>query len=1100
MPACLAKEKKEAGMTPSKDLKPPPPPVAKAPAKEPVKKNKVKFAAADDVRLISPRKREAGALEEPSDRSMKQARRNVELVIAEDRLAHQQISGHLDKTVDTDLLGKEADQKMPAEVRHGHEHGSETSEFGQDFDLLEDGDDQGQRLALLGDVTHREGAEEVAAFLEHDYLPLHNPGLTNQQPIPDDVLDPDHNHDRQINVEPNTQMRDEFRAYCNNARDHFLDELTQVQGRSVRLLAMLKRKKAPLDTYDDAMEWHHRENGDIKPYETTSSVSGYLSRTKVMDLLKVRYRMTDKFGLKKSLVLPSSRAKVEIICHDAWHCVESLLTDPRICDDDYNFRDNDPFKPPPEVGTIGELHTGRAYKSAYDQFITDPERQVLLPFIAYIDGAVTGQFMNLPITALKIALGIHTRKHRDREHAWRTLGYVPQVSKPGSRGKHLFSASGHLDGQNEDQSEGEGDVDATEVHPAQDFHAMLDVILESFLDVQKHGFIWDLRYRGKTYKDVEFVPFLMFIKCDTEEGDLLCGSYTCRSSGVSQLCRYCCCPTNESDSVKARFPWKTVSMMKSFLVEPRNDKMLQKLSQQPIWNAWHKVRFNPHSALGFRGIHGACPSEMLHALLLGMFRYTRDCFFEQIGPKSKLADLIDGLAQKYGTFFARQSERDMPKCSFKGGIRRGKLMAKEFRGILLVMAVLLRSTKGKEVLQKNKNFAQDYLLKDWMFLVETLLEWEAFLNEPEMTKTHVLKMNKKNRYIMYLLKQVARRAAGMHFKLTKFHVIIHMFVDILDFGVPLEHDTGTLESMHKLTKVAARLTQKNEATFVEQTCRRLDEFLLIALAMADLEGKKMWRYYEKQEDPPPPPPPPDDPPATSGSKISVFRDMGVQRPVYSMGATAKERETPSEKPWSQDVVDFLFDLQTKLAGENLGFKLEIRTVHKREGLIFRGTPDFRGAPWRDWAMFDWGEVDGALPGQIWCFVVIDSIPEGQDSDLYHGGVHLDNGEFAVIESSKFSRVASMRESDIFLPITKEVTHRRGDNRGWKRKFYLANVESIQKACVAVPDVGERTGTGYFVVRARTEWVEEFKAWLDDPGKLDVIGDDEPEPSHGPQLL
>jgi hypothetical protein len=65
----------------------------------------------------------------------------------------------------------------------------------------------------------------------------------------------------------------------------------------------------------------------------------------------------------------------------------------------------------------------------------------------YIDGAVTGQFANLPVTALKIALGIHTQKHRGKDVAWRMLGYVTTPSKASSRGKHMFHTSGHIDSQ-----------------------------------------------------------------------------------------------------------------------------------------------------------------------------------------------------------------------------------------------------------------------------------------------------------------------------------------------------------------------------------------------------------------------------------------------------------------------------------------------------------------------------------------------------------------------------------------------------------------------------------------------------------------------------
>jgi hypothetical protein len=247
--------------------------------------------------------------------------------------------------------------------------------------------------------------------------------------------------------------------------------------------------------------------------------------------------MEKKFPLIKELKLPVSKAKVKITRHNAWDCIESLLTDPRVTDDDYNFRDNNPFAPPALLTKISELHTARAYKSAYTKYIKDPSRQILLPITMYIDGAVTGQFQNLPITALKLALGIHTRTYRDKSHAWRTLGYVAQISKAASRGKNIFAESGHIEAELENVMEGEGAESPTNSeNKAQDFHTMLSCILESYLEVQKHGFIWDLQYRGKIYKDIEFVPFLIFVKCDTDEADLLCGSFKVRSGNVKQIC------------------------------------------------------------------------------------------------------------------------------------------------------------------------------------------------------------------------------------------------------------------------------------------------------------------------------------------------------------------------------------------------------------------------------------------------------------------------------------------------------------------------------------------------------------------------------------
>jgi hypothetical protein len=129
---------------------------------------------------------------------------------------------------------------------------------------------------------------------------------------------------------------------------------------------------------------------------------------------------------------------------------------------------------------------------------------------------------------------------------------------------------------------------------AQDFHVILQHLLKDFLVIQERGFVWDLLYNGKEYTGIEFVLFVAFIKCDTKEADLLTGSYSSSGSTVSQLCRYCLCPTQETDNFAAKLPPKTVGMIQK-LVDKNDRTALKALSQQPIDNACHQIRFGSHN-------------------------------------------------------------------------------------------------------------------------------------------------------------------------------------------------------------------------------------------------------------------------------------------------------------------------------------------------------------------------------------------------------------------------------------------------------------------------------------------------------------------------
>ena len=59
---------------------------------------------------------------------------------------------------------------------------------------------------------------------------------------------------------------------------------------------------------------------------------------------------------------------------------------------------------------------------------------------------------------------------------------------------------------------------------------------------------------------------------------------------------------------------------------------------------------------------------------------------------------------------------------------------------------------------------------------------------------------------MCIMCKVAQRTKGMGLKLVKFHMILHIWEDILQFGVPLEYDTSANESMHKPSKKASKTT------------------------------------------------------------------------------------------------------------------------------------------------------------------------------------------------------------------------------------------------------------------------------------------------------
>jgi hypothetical protein len=284
--------------------------------------------------------------------------------------------------------------------------------------------------------------------------------------------------------------------------------------------------------------------------------------------------------------------------------------------------------------------------------------------------------------------------------------------------------------------------------PAQDFHTILSKILEEFIAIQQEGFEWDLMYHGKEYQGVEFIPYVHFIKCVTEEADGLAGKYRSRVVNLSQIYRYCCCPTTVSDDPHAYHEKKTVPMIRQLVADGDLDG-LRALSQHPIENVWHGLGFGAHSQ---EGVHGSRPLEMLHALLLGIFKYLCDCFFEQIGDESKVGVKINAMAVKiWGAVFT--AKQKMPKMSFRNGIQQGKLTAKEYPGMLLILATLLVLTKGSDLLKGHKQSL--FVTEDWISMLETLLMWESWLKSEKISHKHVHHAQKKHQFIMHMVQSTA---------------------------------------------------------------------------------------------------------------------------------------------------------------------------------------------------------------------------------------------------------------------------------------------------------------------------------------------------------
>ena len=584
---------------------------------------------------------------------------------------------------------------------------------------------------------------------------------------------------------PRLPKLDSFHEYCEYAEANFVNMEPKIVA-GVRLKKMLNDIGAPQNLYDEIFKWHV-ENLEATEIVGTDALHKYLVE---------RSNMEDCMPYEHEVYLPSADATVKVTCHDFMAQIKDLLTDPRISAEDYLFHNGDPAAPPPdEWEFLADVNTGESYRKTYDELIrpkpvTECGRQrVLLPILGYLDGCVTGQFNNLGIEIFKITAGILTRECRNQDHAWRKLGFVHKVVKGQEKAKEILAASNHVDAGKYTKDPNyrkmvgtEFDEDAPKFDPnffsrnrnennntlpttkAQDLHTMLQAILHSYhITEQEGGFPWDFidnrPFVGPVLKGYWLVPFLMLIKTDGQEADKLTGQFISKGNAVAGLCRYCICPTDQSNVAYRDDTPKTQEMILNLVKKKKFDD-LDNISQQYIWNAFYPLRFGSHNKLG---IHGAVAVDPLHTVDIGQFGYARACFFKQVGESSGLATSINDIATTVGILLKRQSDKDLPRTTFSKGIKKGKLMAHEMSGILLVLDGAIRCSLGRDTIWKEAygdakaHFPPNNMLpiRKWILLLETKLQWSEWLKWPIVKVESMRRFKMKSRELMNMDKSIA---------------------------------------------------------------------------------------------------------------------------------------------------------------------------------------------------------------------------------------------------------------------------------------------------------------------------------------------------------
>lgn len=911
---------------------------------------------------------------------------------------------------------------------------------------------------------------------------------------------------------PTQPKLEEFREYCAKATQNHA-ALSSSMKAAIELMDLMNRKGGSLTLYKEIFQWHidHLEATETVPQETLHK-----------NLIK-RYNLEDCLPFEHRVVLPSSKAEVNVTCHDAMAQIKDLLTDTRLSQDDYLFHDDDPSAAPPDdFFEVSDINTGEAYRVTYDKLIrpkqyTDCGRlRVLLPIIGYLDATTTGNFQNLPIEIFKITLGIFNRETRNKDWAWRKLGFVHKLVSGKAKGKEMISTSDHVDAPNYVKDRNYRRLVGTEsaspvpdmdgniysknnnkqlptLH-AQDLHKQLQVMFSSYKLIELNdGFAWDHVQENQRPLKLWYVPFFMFVKADGQEADKLCMQFTSKGKDVKCLCRYCTCPTQLSHDAYRDDPPKTKEMMVK-MIQKNQKKKLTNISQHCGWNAFYELRFSLHNKLH---IHGGVCMDPLHWIDIGQNGYTRDGFFFQTGEDSNLSKKINNMATAIGMLLSRQSDKNMPRTTFSKGIKKGKVMAHEMSGILLVLSATLRSAKGRTTIlteargDQKKYFKEDKDIRNWIMFLETQLQFGAWLKMPSQKVENIERCKTKIREYMNMSKRVSQRQVGMGFNTMCHHGSKHAPQQWIHFGVSENVNTWSDEAGHKPDKKSAMRTNKQPDTWDIAIGKKIVEKTAVEYGLEEIIGRKKWHYHrgffdhsdkkDKNKE--------HFEPTLTGVKVKVIRlhGDGEHYKIKVCSQMVGKQKYVYDITTRRGILHLLDYFSEYLESFNAYSELKVHDTRANKNTqIYRASAYEGGSPWHDWAIFDLTAEDpddNFVPAHIKQFVDLRDLPEVNDLDFVPG-------IYALAEKASFNTDymefgwSELWESWIKAPSTVSGMP---DNCS---DMSLLNIDTIISPAVLIPDMGNRNPRAYLRLVPKTSWGNLFTKWLEQPHRREF--DDPPD--------
>ena len=605
---------------------------------------------------------------------------------------------------------------------------------------------------------------------------------------------------------------------------------TLAQKAVTSLMLLLDSMQCPDYAFEKVMEWARtsfQAGFDFNP-QCTSRLGN----------LKWMYgsihNSTKMLPHLESIVLPDPSPcadKLDVICYDFVPQLLSILQDKEMMTLDNLVLD--PMNPlamyKPSNGRLGEALSGSVYQQMYDEYVTDPSRQLLCPLICYTDATSVDANSRFAVEPFFFTPAILKHATRSRADAWRPFGYVQQLKS------NLKSDKRNL----------------TPEAKARNYHAQISAMLKRLQRVQSGE---DIRLQnvaiylfGKVVQ-VEVLCPILFITSDTPAADKLCGHYANYSKGVQRVTCACDCPFAELDNPKYQCSPVTWEFMNDIIMNGTDDDRTS-ISQHKCVNAFANILIGDPKYK----IFGSVPTDPLHAVDGSVMEKVLQLIFKCMTDSQK--NQLDELAQYFHRMHRQSSRKSFPQTDFSNGVTTIALKTStEECGLVFLLVCLAQFDDGWLLLDHAlRSKGHNTNLNQVLDTLESLSCFHAWTRMDEFWKISEQDQfaNEAKKALADMLAKLCKRLPridGNGWKLPTFHNIMHMVSDMCKYGKPKEANTEVGEKNHKVfAKRIGRRCRKQHKTFAKQVAIRLSDTFVINKLATVMEINKDNFFVESSE-------------------------------------------------------------------------------------------------------------------------------------------------------------------------------------------------------------------------------------------------------------